>query len=85
MKARIAWPVLAMLPALTPALGRAAKAADDEVVIGFALAGSGWMNPLPRQPDTVSLPSSGRRCPGSPPSRRVVLPVRTNTVTTPRI
>jgi branched-chain amino acid transport system substrate-binding protein len=44
MRTRIAWHVLAALPAVALALQEAAEAADDEVVIGFAVAESGWMN-----------------------------------------
>ena len=35
MNNRIAWPVVAALPAVTLALERAAEGADDEVVIGL--------------------------------------------------
>jgi branched-chain amino acid transport system substrate-binding protein len=44
MRSTIAWQVLAALPAAVLAMQPTAEAADDEVVIGFAIAESGWMN-----------------------------------------
>jgi hypothetical protein len=58
MKTRIAWQVLATLPAAILAMQPTAEAADDEVVIGFAIAESGWMKPRPPESDTASRPSA---------------------------